>query len=93
MAVRALYSGVSGMKNFQTQLDVIGNNISNSQTTGFKASRVTFMSMLYQTMSAAAGPTGDKGGVNPKQVGLGSMINSIDQNFEQGNRFVNRQKY
>ena len=85
MSIRALYSGVSGMKNFQTQLDVVGNNIANSQTTGFKSSNVTFMSMLYQTMSAASGPTSEKGGVNPKQVGLGSMINSISQNFEQGN--------
>ncbi|MCD6460357.1 flagellar hook-basal body complex protein [bacterium] len=85
MSIRALYSGVSGLKNFQTQLDVVGNNIANSQTPGFKSSRVTFMSMLYQTMSAASGPNGDSGGVNPKQVGLGSIVNSIDQNFEQGN--------
>ncbi len=85
MAVRALYSGVSGLKNFQTQIDVIGNNISNSQTAGFKSSRVTFQSMLYQTMSAASGPTAERGGVNPKQVGLGSIIGSIDQNFETGN--------
>ena len=85
MAVRALYSGVSGLKNFQTQIDVIGNNIANSQTPGFKSSRVTFMSMLYQTMSAASAPTADRGGTNPKQVGLGSIIASIDQNFESGN--------
>ncbi|RJP61232.1 MAG: flagellar hook-basal body complex protein [Candidatus Auribacter fodinae] len=85
MAIRALYSGVSGLKNFQTQLDVIGNNISNSQTSGFKASRVTFSSLMYQTMAGASGPTATRGGVNPKQIGLGSTINSIDQDFEQGN--------
>lgn len=85
MAVRALFSGVSGLKNFQTQLDVIGNNIANSQTPGFKSSRVTFMSMLYQTISGASGPSATRGGTNPKQIGLGSIIGSIDQNFEQGN--------
>ncbi len=85
MSIRALYSGVSGLKNFQTQLDVIGNNIANSQTPGFKSSRVSFMSMLYQTLSSASAPTDTRGGVNPKQVGLGSIVGSIDQNFEQGN--------
>lgn len=85
MSIRALYSGVSGLKNFQTQLDVIGNNIANSQTPGFKSSRVSFMSMLYQTLSGASAPTDTRGGVNPKQVGLGSIVGSIDQNFEQGN--------
>ncbi|MDX9703451.1 MAG: flagellar hook-basal body complex protein [Candidatus Auribacterota bacterium] len=93
MAVRALYSGVSGLRNFQTQIDVIGNNIANSQTPGFKSSRVTFMSMLYQTMSAASAPTAEYGGTNPKQIGLGSMIGSIDQNFETGNLLSTGRKY
>lgn len=92
MSIRALFSGVSGLRNFQTQLDVIGNNIANSQTTGFKSSRVTFASMMYQTLSGASGPTSSRGGVNAKQVGLGSIINGIDANFEQGNLLTTGKK-
>ncbi len=50
--LRSLYSGISGMKNFQTKLDVIGNNIANVNTVGFKKSRVTFKDMVSQTMPA-----------------------------------------
>ncbi|MCB1195777.1 flagellar hook-basal body complex protein [bacterium] len=84
MTIRALYSGVSGLQNFQTQLDVIGNNIANSQTVGFKSSRVTFQSLFYQTLEGASAPSSTNGGKNPKQIGLGSIISTIDQSFEQG---------
>ncbi len=67
--MRSLYSGVSGLQNHQIRMDVIGNNISNINTTGFKKGRVNFQDMLSQTMSGAARPTEDLGGVNPKQVG------------------------
>jgi flagellar hook protein FlgE len=82
--MRSLYSGVSGLKNHQTRMDVIGNNIANVNTYGFKTSRVTFQDMLSQTIAGAARPEEDKGGVNPKQVGLGMTIASIDRIFTQG---------
>ena len=82
--MRALYSGVSGLENHQTRMDVIGNNISNINTVGFKKGRVNFEDMLSQTMQGAASPTQELGGVNPQQVGLGMQIASIDTIFTQG---------
>lgn len=82
--MRALYSGVAGLKNHQTRMDVIGNNIANVNTYGFKTSRVSFQDMISQTLSGAAKPEEDRGGVNPKQVGLGMTIASIDRIFTQG---------
>ncbi|MBN2040558.1 MAG: flagellar hook protein FlgE [Spirochaetes bacterium] len=82
--MRSLFSGVSGLKNHQTRMDVIGNNISNVNTYGFKYSRATFQDMLSQTIAGAARPEENKGGVNPKQVGLGMTIASIDRIFTQG---------
>ncbi len=82
--MRSLYSGVSGLRNHQIRMDVLGNNISNVNTIGFKKSRVNFQDILSQTMSGAAAPTAEKGGVNPKQVGLGMTIASIDKIFSQG---------
>lgn len=76
--LRSMYSGISGMKNFQTKLDVIGNNIANVNTFGFKKSRVTFKDAMYQTMSSAAAPAGNLGGMNAKQVGLGSEVGTIE---------------
>lgn len=73
-----MYSGVSGLRNFQTKLDVIGNNIANVNTVGFKASRVMFSDILSQTIGGATAPSATRGGVNPRQVGLGSVIASID---------------
>jgi flagellar hook protein FlgE len=68
------------------QLDVIGNNIANSGTTGFKAGRATFSEMLTQTIRSASRPvSGGLGGTNPQQVGLGVSVGSIDTNFTQGN--------
>ncbi|MDD5065766.1 MAG: flagellar hook protein FlgE [bacterium] len=80
----SLYSGVAGLKNHNTRMNVIGNNISNVNTHGFKSSRVTFQDMLYQTISGAASPMEDKGGVNPKQFGLGMLTASIDKIYTQG---------
>ncbi len=83
--MRSLYAGVSGMQNHQTRLDVIGNNVSNVNTTGFKRGRVNFQDMISQQLSGAARPTTEIGGVNPKEVGLGVMTASIDTIFTQGN--------
>ena len=82
--MRSLFSGVSGLKNHQTRMDVIGNNISNVNTTGFKSSRVNFVDTLNQTLSAATSSTETLGGTNPKQVGLGSAIGSVDLLFNDG---------
>ncbi len=82
--MRSLFSGVSGLKNHQTRMDVIGNNISNVNTTGFKSSRATFTDMLSQTMTGAASPSDNRGGTNPKQIGLGSSVSSIDLIFTNG---------
>lgn len=76
--LRSMYSGISGMKNFQIKLDVIGNNIANVNTYGFKKSRVTFKDMVYQQLSGASAAAGGLGGVNPKQVGLGASLGTID---------------
>src|SRR5690625_3899909 len=79
-----MYAVISGMNYFQTKLDVIGNNISNVNTAGFKKGRVTFQDMMSQTTSGAQGPTDTQGGVNPAQVGLGSQLGSIDNVHTQG---------
>ncbi|MGD9677121.1 MAG: flagellar hook-basal body complex protein [Vulcanibacillus sp.] len=77
--LRSLYSGISGMSSFQIKLDVIGNNIANVNTTGFKADRVTFSDILSQKLSGITVPEeGERGGENPQQVGLGTTIASID---------------
>ncbi|MDD4665239.1 MAG: flagellar hook-basal body complex protein, partial [Clostridia bacterium] len=76
--MRSLFAGVSGLKNHQTQMDVIGNNIANVNTIGFKKSRVVFQDMLSQTLRSAASSSTNRGGSNPVQVGLGMSLASID---------------
>ncbi|HWR19956.1 MAG TPA: flagellar hook-basal body complex protein [Clostridia bacterium] len=77
--MRSLYSGVTGLRNHQTRMDVIGNNISNVNTVGYKSSRVVFQDLFNQTLTSATGSSGTvTGGTNPKQVGLGSALASID---------------
>lgn len=76
--LRSLYSGVSGMRGFQTKLDVIGNNIANVNTVGFKAGRVMFKDILSQTVAGVTAPTDTQGGVNSKQIGLGVSVGAID---------------
>jgi flagellar hook protein FlgE len=82
--MRSLYSGVAGLQNHQVRMDVLGNNIANVNTTGFKKGRVNFQDMISQTQAGAAKPTEEVGGVNPKQVGLGMVIASIDTLHTQG---------
>lgn len=85
--MRSLYSGVAGLKTHQTKMDVLGNNIANTNTVGFKSSAVNFSDTFYQTISSATGANADLGtaGVNAKQIGLGSMVASITTNItEQG---------
>ncbi len=82
--MRALFAGVAGLRNHQTQMDVIGNNIANINTVGFKASRVTFKEAFAQLLEGASRPSGNLGGSNPIQVGTGANLGSIDQLFTQG---------
>ncbi|MDR0630398.1 MAG: flagellar hook protein FlgE [Treponema sp.] len=82
--MRSLFAGVSGLQNHQTRMDVIGNNIANINTVGFKKGRVNFQDLLYQQLQGASRPTEDLGGVNPKEVGLGMSIASIDTIHTQG---------
>lgn len=82
--MRSLFSGVSGMRNNQTRMDVSGNNIANVNTVGFKSGRVTFQDVLSQTTQGSSAPTGTRGGTNPKQIGLGVGIASIDTMFTDG---------
>ena len=83
--LRSMYSGISGMKVNQTRLDVIGNNISNVNTTGFKSSRARFKDMLNQNVSNAMAPSQNQGGTNSSQVGLGVQLASIEAVMTQGN--------
>lgn len=82
--MRSLFSGVSGLQNHQVRMDVLGNNISNVNTIGFKKGRVNFNDLISQSMAGAARPNDEVGGVNPKQVGLGMNIASIDTIHTQG---------
>ncbi len=77
--MRALYSGVAGLKTHQTRMDVIGNNIANVNTTAYKSQSMTFGDLMYQTTQAASGanPTTGVGGVNARQIGLGSKTGAI----------------
>jgi flagellar hook protein FlgE len=79
-----MYSGIGAMKNFQTKLDVIGNNIANVNTYGFKKGRTIFKDLVSQQIAGASGPTANRGGVNPKQVGLGAQLAAIDTVHTQG---------
>ena len=75
--MRSLYSGVAGLKTHQTKMDVIGNNIANVNTIGFKSSSVLFRDVLYQTTASATGATPTTGGTNAAQIGLGTKVSSV----------------
>lgn len=76
--MRSMYSGVSGLKAHQLKMDIIGNNIANVNTVGFKGQRVTFQEVFSQTIKGASSPQLGKGGTNAQQVGLGISLSSID---------------
>ena len=80
----ALYAGMSGLNANQTTMNVVGNNIANVNTTGFKSSTVNFSSQAYVTDSAGSPVDGNYGGSNPEQLGLGSQVASVTQDFTQG---------
>ncbi len=82
----SMFSSVSGLKAHQTRMDVIGNNIANVNTVGFKGSRATFQEIFSQTLSSASSPDSlsGRGGVNPMQIGLGMNVDSIDVQMGRG---------
>ena len=82
--MRSLFSGVSGLQNHQKRMDVIGNNIANVNTHGFKKNRVSFQDIIYQNAGSAARPNENIGGINPKQLGIGMGIATIDTIHTQG---------
>lgn len=80
----SLLAGVSGLRAHQAMLDVVGNNLANMNTTGFKAERANFSELISDTLRAATAPTASVGGTNPVQVGLGVRVASIDRDLRQG---------
>lgn len=82
--IQAMYSGIAGLKAFKSSLDVIGNNIANTDTVAFKAGRVTFKDALSQTLSGATASSDTKGGTNPVQMGLGVVVGAIDTDTTEG---------
>jgi flagellar hook protein FlgE len=79
-----LFAGISGLRAHQTMMDVVGNNIANINTTGYKSSDVVFEDTLSQTINSAGSPQSGQGGTNPSQVGLGVKLGGIVTNFAQG---------
>ncbi|NIT59713.1 MAG: flagellar hook-basal body complex protein [Aliifodinibius sp.] len=82
--MRSLFAGVSGLRNHQLSMDVIGNNIANVNTVGFKVGRTSFSETFAQTLRGSTQPVSNHGGSNPLQVGLGMSVASIDTLFSQG---------
>jgi flagellar hook protein FlgE len=80
----SLSTALTGMNAAEAQIDVLGNNLANSQTVGFKSSEIAFASQFLQTLSLGAAPTNDNGGTNPRQTGLGVQVAGITPNFRQG---------
>lgn len=80
----ALSTSLTGLNAAETQIDVIGNNLANAQTVGFKASRTVFATQLLQTMALGSSPTEDTGGTNPRQTGLGVQVAETTPDFTQG---------
>ena len=80
----SLTTALTGMSAAETQVDVVGNNLANSQTVGFKESRSVFATQFLQTYSIGSGPTASSGGTNPRQTGLGTRVAEITQKFNQG---------
>lgn len=82
--MRSLFSGVSGLKSHQVRMDIIGNNIANVNTVGYKSSKMSFSEIYSQTVRGAGASSGGIGGTNPQQIGLGVTVGSIDVNHSKG---------
>ena len=82
--IRSLSMAIASLRNHQVFMDVISSNITNVNTTGYKASRVQFQELLSQTIRGSSAPRGGTGGLNPIQIGLGMALGGIDTMFTQG---------
>lgn len=82
----AMYAAISGLKSHMTKLNVIGNNIANVNTNGYKSARTTFRETIYTTLTAGSGGTDVTGGINPNQIGYGCNIGTIDLDMSNGPR-------
>ena len=82
--IRSLYTGASGLKNHQSKMDTVGNNIANVNTVGYKSTRTTFADILSQNIKGASAANGAVGSTNPTQIGLGTQIASTDLIFKDG---------
>jgi flagellar hook-basal body protein len=80
----AMSTALTGLNAAETTVSVVGNNLANSNTVGFKASQVQFATQFLQTLSIGAAPSANNGGTNPQQLGLGTMVAAITPNFSQG---------
>ena len=82
--MRSMYSAISGLRSHQTKMDVIGNNIANVNTVGYKKQTVTFQEVFSQVIRGASAPQDGKGGTNPQQIGLGVDVGAINTIHTQG---------
>ena len=82
--LRSMFSAVSGLRSHQTMMDVVGNNIANVNTAGYKGSRTTFQDAMSQVLRGSSAIQADRAGTNPLQIGLGAQLNSINSVFTQG---------
>ncbi len=80
----ALSTSLTGLNAAETTIDIVGNNLANAQTVGFKSSDAVFETQLLQTLSLGSAPTADSGGTNPRQIGLGTKVAEIRPDFTQG---------
>ncbi|HTN00645.1 MAG TPA: flagellar hook-basal body complex protein, partial [Planctomycetaceae bacterium] len=80
----AMNTSLNGLQLNEVSIDVLGNNIANAGTNGFKASTVRFQTQLARTLSVGSRPTATQGGTNPRQVGLGASVSVISKDFTQG---------
>ena len=80
----AMYAAIAGLKTHMQKLNVIGNNVANVNTQGYKAQRAIFKDAMYTLYSSGSNGTEVKGGQNPSQIGYGSQISSIDLNMRPG---------
>ena len=82
--IRSMFTAISSLNLHQTYLDVIADNLANTNTTGYKSSRVVFQDQFAQIMSSGSAPSGTSGGINPTQVGLGVKLGYVSPVFTQG---------